>query len=131
MHVILCNLCDFETDSNSTFNEHNLSVHTFPCKNCNLSFKSERKLSGHMCRIHILNPICGDSYMKNWIIFEGCTRIYSTSLEREIVYFHSKQCINVKWCPDMLPYWDSDMVNYDGNIDIWHAPLKDFFLGAK
>ena len=103
VHVILCNLCDFETDSNSTFNEHNLSVHTFPCKNCNLSFKSERKLSEHMCRIHILNPICGDSYMKNWIIFEGCTRIYSTSLEREIVYLHSKQCINVKWCPDMLP----------------------------
>ena len=69
--------------------------------------------------------------MKNWIIFEGCTRIFSTSLEREIVYLHSKQCINVKWCPDMLPYWDTDMVNYDGNIDMWHAPLKEKISEGK
>ena len=127
VHVILCDLCDFETDSNAKLDEHKLSVHTFPCKNCNLNFKSERKLSEHMCRIHILNPVCGDLYMKNYIIFEECTRIFSTRLEREIVYLHSNQCINIKWCPDMLPYWESDTVNYDGNMDIWHAPLNEFF----
>ena len=31
----------------------------------------------------------------------------------------------------MLPYWDSDMVNYDGIMDIWHAPLKEFFNEGK
>ena len=37
----------------------------------------------------------------------------------------------MKWCPDMLPYWDSDMVNYDGNSDIWHASIKEFLTEDK
>ena len=67
--------------------------------------------------------------MKNWMIFDGCTRIFSKNLQREIVYLHSEQCINEKWCPDMLPYWDSEMVNYDGAI--WHAPIIKFFNEGK
>ena len=31
----------------------------------------------------------------------------------------------------MLPYWDTDMVNYDGNIDMWHAPLKEKISEGK
>ena len=114
VHVISCDLCDFKTDRDTEAEKHKLSNHSFLCKNCNLTFNSENKLSEHMCRIPILNPTSGDSYMKNYTIFEGCTRIFSTNLQREIVYLHSEQCINVKWCPDMLPYWDSDMVNFDG-----------------
>ena len=68
--------------------------------------------------------------MKNWTIFDHCTRIFSTNLEKETVYLHSEHCINVKRCPDMLPYWDDiDMANFDG--EIWHAPLNDFFSEGK
>ena len=130
VHVISCDLCDFETNSSTEAEKHNLSIHNIPCENCNLTFNSDRKLSEHMCRMHILNPTCGDAYMKNWTIFDRCTRIFSKNLEKETVYLHSEQCINVKRCPDMLPYWDDiDMANFDG--EIWHAPLNDFFSEGK
>ena len=69
--------------------------------------------------------MCGDSYIKNWIVFNGCTRVFSKSLEEEIVFLHSQQCIDhVKSCSDLLPYYDSEMVNYDGKI--WHASVDEF-----
>ena len=63
------------------------------------------------------------------MVDKDCTRIFSTNLQREIVYLHSEKCINVKRCPDMFPYWDSEMVNFDGAI--WHAPLNNFFSEGK
>ena len=77
-HVISCDMCEFKTDSNTEAENHILFNHAFACENCKLTFKNQRKLSEHMCRIPILNPTCGDAYMKNWIIFDGCTRIFST-----------------------------------------------------
>ena len=83
-HVISCDMCDFKTGLNTEAENHILSNHSFACENCKLTFKNQKKLSEHMCRIPILNPTCGDAYMKNWIIFDGCTRIFSTSQEREL-----------------------------------------------
>ena len=83
-----------------------------------------------MCRIHITNPACGDSYTKNWIIYNGCTRVFSTFLENEIVFLHCRQCIDgVNSCSDLLPDYDSEMVNSDG--EIWHAAVVDFISDGK
>ena len=83
-----------------------------------------------MCRIEVRNPTCGDSYLKNWIIFDGCSIIFSRNLKKEIVYLHSQKCIDgVNSCPDLLPGYDSDIINYDG--EIWHAPLDDFFSDGE
>ena len=129
-----CGMCDFESDDDSDMLTHKTSDHTNPvninCNNCKKEFISERKLQDHMCRIDVLNPICGDSYLKNWIIFDACTRIFSTSLKEEVVFLHTQKCIDdVKRCSDMLPYYDNDMVNCDGKI--WHAHITDFFLMVK
>ena len=105
-------------------------VHSKICENCNLEFKSDYKLNNHMCRIEVRNPTCGDSYLKNWIIFDGCSIIFSRNLKKEIVYLHSQKCIDgVNSCPDLLPGYDSDIINYDG--EIWHAPLDDFFSDGE
>ena len=118
-----CGTCDFVSDDETDINLHRIFHNNLTCDTCNLAFESERKLSNHMCRINITNPACGDSYMKNWIISNGCTRVFSTSLQTEIVFLHSQQCIDgVKSCPDILPDYDSDMVNYDG--EVWHASVN-------
>ena len=129
-HMIVCDECDFKTYDTQELKDHMEKFHLIICENCSLEFKSDKKLSDHMCRIHILNPSCGDSYTKNWTIFEGCTRIFSKFLEKEVVYLHSQQCIdNLKSCPDMLKSYDTDIFNYDG--EIWHAPISEFFSEGK
>ena len=125
-----CGICEYKSDDESEMELHKYAKHINPddlkCQNCNLVFKSQKKLNDHMCRIPVLNPSCGDSYIKNWVIFDGCSRIFSKSLETEIVFLHSQNCINnIKSCPDLLPDYEIDMVNYDG--EIWHAPLSEFF----
>ena len=129
-----CGMCDFESDDDSDMLSHKTSDHTnlanFNCINCKNEFQSKRKLQDHMCRIVVLNPTCGDSYTKNWIIFDTCTRIYSESLKEEVVFLHTQKCIDdIKRCPDMLPYYDNDMVNCDRKI--WHAHITAFFAGGE
>ena len=79
-----------------------------------------------MCRIDVLNSTCGDSYLKNWIIFDACTRIFSKRLKEEVVLLHRQNCIDdVKRCSDMLLYYDNDISHItdffsDGEIN-WKA----------
>ena len=118
----MCGLCDFVSDDETDIYVHVTSNHKFRCNTCNSEFKSEKKIKEHTCRIYIENPEFGEYYMKNWIIANSCARIFSKSLSRDILFLHTEQCIEkVKSCPDLLVYYDKDMVNYDGAI--WHAPI--------
>ena len=95
-----------------------------------MEFKDKVKMKSHMCRIHIDNPTCGDYYLKNWILSEGCTRIYSNSRKSLLVFLHSEECItNTNRCPDMISYYDREMINYDGVI--FHAALNDYYYDGS
>ena len=123
-----CGSCDFISDDENCIDEHRKSTHKYTCVICNLSFKSESKLECHMCRTEVKNPTCGEYYMKNWFISNGCTRIFSSILETEILFLHSQQCIDgVNGCQDMLSYYH--MVKYDG--EVWHAPISEYFFEGK
>ena len=123
-----CGSCDFVSDDENCIDNHISSNHKHTCVTCNLSFKSESKLDRHMCRTEVQNPACGEYYMKNWFISNGCTRIFSSILEKEVLFLHSQQCIDgVNGCQDMLSYYH--MVKYDG--EVWHAPLSDYFFEGK
>ena len=71
-----CGSCDFESDDEKNINMHVKSKHEFSCEICELTFQSEEKLKTHMCRLIVTNPTCGDYYTKNWILVNGCTRIF-------------------------------------------------------
>ena len=123
-----CGSCEYESEDEIDMNEHIKSKHVIKCKICDLEFESEMKMKKHMCRVHVSNPTCGDFYTKNWIIANGCTRIYSKSKEIEVLFLHSKQCLSKQSsCPDL--YASYDMTNYDG--EAYHAPLEDFFSDNK
>ena len=48
---------------------------------------------------------------------------------KEIVFLHCQQCIDgVNSCSDLLPGYDSEMVNSDR--EIWHAAVVDFISGG-
>ena len=93
-----------------------------------MTFQYKEKLKTHMCRLTVANPTCGDYYTKNWILVNGCTRIFSSSKKREVLFLHSKLCLeNKNSCPDLPRCYDS--VNYD---DVnWYAPLDTFFSKAN
>ena len=98
-----CGSCEFVSDEDNDIKMHMTYSHTFFCNTCKLEFESQKKLESHMCRIHITNPACGDSYTKNWIISRGCTRVFSTFLKKEIVFLHCQQCIDgVNSCSDLM-----------------------------
>ena len=125
-----CKSCDYESDDEDEMNRHVNVKHKLCCDLCNLDFESDRKLKNHTCKILVSNPSCGDSYTKNWILSHGCTRVFSHSLKREIVFLHSQQCVDgVKSCPDILSDYDIEMVNYDG--EIWHDCVDKFISEGK
>ena len=125
-----CGLCEYTSDDSTDFDVHVKSNHEFRCGTCSYKFKSEKKLKDHMCRVNILNPEFGQYYMKNWILADGCTRVFSKTLGEEVLFLHSQQCIKkLKSCPDLLSYYDIDMVNMDGKI--WHAAVNNFISEGK
>ena len=68
--------------------------------------------------------------MKNWILANSCSRIFKKSINGEMIFLHTQHCIDkVKSCPDLLPYYEVEMVNYDGAI--WHTPIKDFIIDGE
>ena len=88
----------------------------------------EEKLQTHMCRLTVTNPTCGDYYTKNWILVNGCTRIFSSSKKQEVLFLHSKMCLeNKNSCPDLPSYYD--LVNFDGTS--FHAFLDTFYSRGK
>jgi hypothetical protein len=43
-----------------------------------------------------------------------------------LVFLHSEECImDTNRCPDMIRYYDREMINYDGFI--FHAALNHYF----
>ena len=98
-----CGSCDFESDDEEDLHVHVKSKHNFSCEICELTFQYEKKLRTHMCRLTVTNPTCGDYYTKNWILVNGCTRIFSSSERREVLFFHSNLCLeNKNSCPDRI-----------------------------
>ena len=122
-----CGSCEFESPNANDMNTHSQIKHEFACEDCEIIFKNKVKLETHMCRIIIKNPMYGDYYTKNWVIAKNCTRIFSNSGKKEILFLHSKQCIDhTSSCQDL----NSEYVlpNYYGNA--FHAPLKEYFSGG-
>ena len=100
-----CGLCEYTSDNSTDFDVHVTSNHELLCETCSSNFKSEKKLKEHMCRINILNLEFGQYYMKNWILADGCTRVFSKTLGEEVLFLHSQQCIKkLKSCLDLLSY---------------------------
>ena len=123
-----CGSCDFESVSKNDIDLHMKTNHELKCELCELSFKSDKDLQAHYCRVQISNPTCGDYYTKDWILVNGCTRIFSCSRKSEVLFLHSDQCLNKKRsCPDLPGFYH--LTNYDG--EYWHAPLTDFFSEGK
>ena len=86
-------------------------------KDCIIEFKSNRILQDHICKIEVLEPTFGELY---WIILTLMHAYLFRKFKNEVVFpqiAHTHKCKdNVIICPDMLPYFDNTMVNYNGNI---------------
>ena len=73
----------------------------------------------HTCRVHVLNPEYGEFYTKKWIVYEDCTRKFSRSKETEVLFLHSKKCLEKEnTCPDLYGV-------------LWHLPLNGYFSEGK
>ena len=124
-----CGSCEYESDDEKDMSQHITLKHKLSCDICDLTFKSESRLTTHMCRVNVKNPTCGDYFTKKWVVAEGCMRFFSTPEEREFLILHSKQCFdNESRCCDMPKHYDNDISNYDG--ETWHARLEDFFFAG-
>ena len=76
----------------------------------------------------IVNPEYGDYYTKNWMVFNGCTRVFSKSKGIEVAFLHSKQCLEkVSSCSDLYKGYEEP--TFDG--EYWHLPLNDYFLNGN
>ena len=122
-----CGTCDYASESANDVNAQNQIKHAFSCEVCGIIFKNKVKLQTHMCRIIVKNPTCGDYYTKNWVIAKTCTRVFSSSEKKEVLFLHSEQCIDQsKSCQDLNS--DYSLPNYYGNT--FHAPIDDYFTNG-
>ena len=123
-----CGSCDYESETESNIQMHIESKHEIICIACGSAFQKEERFKTHTCRITVINPSCGDFYTKNWLVNKSCTRIFSKSKQREVLFLHSQQCFdNTNRCPDLPSHYH--LTNYDGQS--WHAPLSEHFLDSK
>ena len=73
--------CDLATTSKSDLKDLS-DVYEHKCTLCNYTCKTELKLKNHICKIDIQNPTFGDFYMKNWIVANKCSPIFSSKRKR-------------------------------------------------
>ena len=91
--MALCDLCDFETDSKTKLDTHELFEHNFPCPDCLNIFRTAHKLEKHICKLEVENPTYDSFYSRDWMNGNGCNSINSTKLCQEVGILHSEKCV--------------------------------------
>ena len=134
-----CVYCEYETDEDGDMKDHIKSLHgenedgktqEIKCDVCEYKCKTRSKLKNHMCRMFIENPSFKQLCVKNWIIPNGCTSLFSKKVNQEIAILHSEDCIkNKNQCPDLPDWYPGEHNNYDGSI--WHNELGKYLFGRK
>ena len=96
-----CDQCNFTSESNKGLNIHMGRMHEVKCDKCNEKFGGDLKFETHMCRIQVTNPTFNSIYMKNWYIQNECIQLFCNEDKKQIAILHSKECVNLKPCPDL------------------------------
>ena len=91
-HYNQCPKCDFHTHYRDSFDLHLQEKHSFQCNYCNLVSKNERKHNSHTCRVYLENPTLGTLYTKEWINRNGCSAIYCSKKNKDVIWIHSSKC---------------------------------------
>ena len=60
--------------------------------------------------INVTNPSLDDIlYMKNWYINNECFQVFCNQQKKQLAILHSRECEDIKPCPEALPNARSGM----------------------
>ena len=116
-HLHKCTNCDFHTQSEESLNLHIKEKHTFLCDFCLLTSINERKHNIHTCRVYIENPTYKTFYTKEWLNRNGCSALYCSDLNRDVVWLHSSKCWRKEHPCYFAPYTLKEEEFEPGHLD--------------
>ena len=116
-----CIYCGYIYISNTDLEMHMSDSHVsewkpIKCDVCDLTSKTEEKLSLHICKVKVRNPTFKSLYTKDWYNANGCNAVYCTVMNQDVIWLHSGNC------------WDNRVNNcwkYTEGTKVQHCLLNE------
>jgi hypothetical protein len=84
----------------------------------------------NICKVQVENPSYGSLYyMKGWYDKNGCTQVYSSKLNKEIVWLHSDSCVIEECAP--FRYITKDIEEAIIEDVVEHLKLESFVENGR
>ena len=127
-HVLYCDHCEFQSESSDSLHEHYLLKHNFLCPTCSNIFKTQQKLSKHLCKLEVDNPSFGTFYTRGWFDLKGCNQVFCSDLDRQVAILHCEDCLKEEtsccWAPYKLSSKSEDIIHFQTKNFIKHTKMS-------
>ena len=81
------------------------------------------KLQNNICKVHVKNPSFGSLYTKGWYDANGCTPVFCSKRNKDIIWLHHKMCSANNPC---AVYSDINAEENDKICEFEHLKLEHF-----